>query len=95
MTPIATLVNATATGDVITGPGTPTNIVNGLPSACLGDLVTGPVVVGAVTVSTAVTRIIKGRPAANLTAVVSGANPITGVPMVSALALCPNVNKLV
>lgn len=95
MTPIATLVNTTATGDVVTGPGAPTNIVNGLPCACLGDLVTGPVVTGAISVSTAVTHIIKGRPAANLTAVVSGVNPITGIPMVSALAACPSVNRIV
>ena len=38
-TPTATLVNATATGDVVTGPGMPTNLVNGLPVACMGDLV--------------------------------------------------------
>lgn len=95
MTPIATLVNATATGDVVTGPGSPTNIVNGLPCACIGDVVTGPVVTGAISVTTAVTRIVKGRPVANLTAVVSGVNPITGVPMASALAVCPSINRVV
>lgn len=95
MTPIATLANATATGDVVTGPGCPVNIVNGLPCACIGDLVAGPVVTGAITITTAVTYIIKGRPVANLTAVVTGANPITGIPMTSALTLCPSVNRIV
>lgn len=95
MTPIATLVNTTATGDIVTGPGAPTNIINGLPCACLGDAVVGPVVTGAITVTTAVTYIVKGRPVANLTSVVSGVNPITGVPMASALAICPSVNRVV
>lgn len=95
MTPIATLVNTTATGDVVTGPGAPTNIVNGLPCACIGDAVAGPAVTGAITVSTAVTYIVKGRPVANLTSVVSGVNPITGIPMASALAVCPSVNRVV
>ena len=35
-TPSATLVNLTATGDAVTGPGMPTNLVNGLPQACMG-----------------------------------------------------------
>lgn len=95
MTPVATLTNATATGDVVTGPGCPIRIVNGLPEACLGDLVTGPTVTGAISISTAVTRVVGCRPVANLTAMVSGVNPITGIPMVSALAVCPNVTRIV
>lgn len=95
MTPSATLANLTATGDAVTGPGAPTNLVNGLPCACLGDLVAGPVVTGAISISTAVTFLVKGRPAANLTSVVTGVNPITGIPMTSALAVCPNVNRIV
>ncbi|MGN0903453.1 MAG: hypothetical protein ACI4M9_09210 [Succinivibrio sp.] len=95
MTPSATLVNLTATGDVVTGPGMPTNLVNGLPQACLGDLVAGAVCVGAITFSTSVTYITKGRPVANLSALVSGVNPITGIPVATALAVCPNINKIV
>ncbi|MBO8416285.1 MAG: PAAR domain-containing protein [Proteobacteria bacterium] len=95
MTPAATLANLTATGDVVTGPGSPVNLVNGLPCACVGDLVSGPVVTGAITMTTAVNFLIKGRPAANLTAVVTGVNPMTGIPMTSALAVCPNVNRMV
>ena len=36
MTPAATLTNLTATGDVITAVGSPVNLVNGIPQACLG-----------------------------------------------------------
>lgn len=61
-TPSATLVNLTATGDVVTGPGMPTNLVNGLPQACMGDLVTGAVCTGSVTVTTAVNMLTKGSP---------------------------------
>ncbi len=95
MTPTATLANLTATGDVVTGPGVPLNLVNGLPVACMGDLVAGAVCVGAITVSTAVTHLTKGRPAANLGSVVTGVNPITGIPMATALAVCPHINKII
>ncbi len=95
MTPAATLANATATGDVITAPGCPLNLVNGLPEACMGDMVTGAVCVGAIGVTTAVNFLVKGRPAANITAVVTGANPMTGVPMTTVVAVAPNVNRIV
>lgn len=94
-TPTATLANATATGDVISGPGMPTNLCNGLPIACMGDLVAGPMCTGAITVTTAVNNLVKGRPTANLGSVVTGVNPITGVPVATALAVVPNVNKIV
>ncbi len=94
-TPSATLVNLTATGDVVTGPGMPTNLVNGLPQACMGDLVTGAVCTGAVTVTTAVNMLTKGRPCTNLGSVVTGVNPLTRIPVATALAVCPNINKLV
>ena len=58
-TPAATILNTTATGDAVTGPGCPLNLVNGLPVACMGDTVAGPVCTGAITVSTAVTRLVK------------------------------------
>ena len=35
--PVMTLANATATGDMIVGPGALTTMVKGLPVACLGD----------------------------------------------------------
>ena len=95
MTPAATLVNMTATGDVVTGPGMPLNLVNALPEACLGDLVAGPVCVGAITVTTAITHLVKGRPAACLTSMVAGVNPVTGIPVATALAVCPNINRIV
>ena len=88
-TPAATILNTTATGDAVTGPGCPLNLVNGLPVACMGDTVAGPVCTGAITVSTAVTRLVKGRPMANIV------NPVTGVPVATALAVCPNINRIV
>ncbi|MBQ9273616.1 MAG: PAAR domain-containing protein [Succinivibrio sp.] len=95
MTPGATLVNATATGDVVTGPGAPTNLINGIPTACMGDLVAGAMCTGAISVTTAVNFLVKGRPAANLGSLVNGVNPITGIPMATALAVVPHVNRLV
>ena len=61
-TPSATLVNLTATGDAVTGPGMPTNLVNGLPQACMGDLVAGPVCTGAITATTAVNVLVSWPP---------------------------------
>ena len=95
MTPAATLVNATATGDVVTGPGVPLNLVNALPEACMGDLVAGAACVGAITVTTAVTHLVKGRPAACLGSVVNGVNPVVGAPMVTAVVVVPNINRIV
>ena len=94
-TPIATIANATATGDVVVGPGGVTTIVKGLPVACLGDAVAGPMCTGVITATTAVNKICKGRPLANLGSVVTGVNPMTGVPVATALAVCPNVNVIV
>ncbi|MBQ3883630.1 MAG: hypothetical protein II731_01985 [Succinivibrio sp.] len=95
MTPAATLVNVTATGDVVTGPGMPLNLVNALPEACLGDLVAGPVCVGAISVTTAVNHLVKGRPAACLSSVVSGVNPVVGAPVATAVVVVPNINRIV
>lgn len=61
-TPAATILNTTATGDAVTGPGCPLNLVNGLPVACMGDTVAGPVCTGAITVSTAVYAPREGTP---------------------------------
>jgi|GEM_PF-485125 uncharacterized Zn-binding protein involved in type VI secretion len=94
-TPVATLLNTTATGDAVTGPGSPMNLVNGLPVACMGDTVAGAACTGAISVTTAVTRLVKGRPQANIGAAVAGVNPVTGVPVATALAVCPNINRIV
>ncbi len=95
MTPTATLANATATGDVVTAVGMPTRLCNGIPIACLGDMVTGPVCTGSLAMSTAVTRLMAGRPVANITTQVVGVNPITGIPVTSVIAVSPNVNRLI
>jgi uncharacterized Zn-binding protein involved in type VI secretion len=94
-TPIATIVNLTATGDVITGPGAPTILYKGLPAACMGDLVAGPLcVAGAITMTTAITNLHLGRPVANLGSLVAGVSPI-GIPMSTAVAVCININIIV
>ncbi|HEX2981256.1 MAG TPA: PAAR domain-containing protein [Anaerolineaceae bacterium] len=80
MFPAARLTDMTATGDVITGPGAPTVLIENLPAACIGDLVSGSVCVGAIAQGSA-TVLIAGRPAARVTSVVNGVNPITGVPV--------------
>ena len=95
MTPAATIANLTATGDVIVGPGGITTLIKGLPCACMGDLVTGPLcITGAITMSTAITRIVKGRPRANIGSLVTGVSVI-GIPVATAVMVCPNINRIV
>jgi uncharacterized Zn-binding protein involved in type VI secretion len=94
-TPLATITNLTATGDVITGPGGITMLAKGLPVACVGDAVAGALcVTGAITVSTAVNKIVKGRPLANIGSVVAGVSPL-GIPVTTTALVCPNVNIII
>ena len=86
-TPIATIASATATGDIVVGPGAPTRLEKGLPAACVGDAVAGAACTGVITGTTALTTIMSGRPAANLTAPVTGVNPATGVPVATAVGV--------
>jgi hypothetical protein len=94
-TPVATIANLTATGDVIIGPGGFTTMVKGLPCACMGDVVSGALcVAGVVTMTTALNKLAKGRPQACIGSLVSGITPI-GIPMATAVLVCPNVNVIV
>jgi uncharacterized Zn-binding protein involved in type VI secretion len=94
-TPIATIANLTATGDVIIGPGAITTMVKGLPVACMGDAVAGPLcVAGVIAMTTAINKLAKGRPIANLGSLVSGVSPL-GFPVSTAILVCPNVNEIV
>jgi len=94
-TPAATIANLTATADVIIGPGALTTMVKGLPCACLGDAVAGPLcVAGAITMTTAITTMAKGRPQANIGSVVAGVSVI-GIPVTTAVLVCPNLNVIV
>ncbi|MDR2096668.1 MAG: hypothetical protein LBP76_14290 [Treponema sp.] len=94
-TPVATIANLTATGDVIIGPGALTTMVKGLPVACMGDAVAGPMcVAGVITMTTAINKLAKGRPTANMGSIVMGITPI-GVPISTAVMICPNVNEIV
>jgi hypothetical protein len=94
-TPVATIANLTATGDVIIGPGGFTTMVKGLPCACMGDLVVGALcMVGVISMTTALNKLAKGRPQACIGSLVSGITPI-GIPMATAVLVCPNVNVIV
>lgn len=94
-TPVATIANLTATGDVILGPGAITTMVKGLPCACLGDPVVGPVcVTGVITMTTALNKLAKARPQACIGSLVAGVMPI-GIPVATAVLVCPNVNVIV
>jgi uncharacterized Zn-binding protein involved in type VI secretion len=89
--PAARLTDMTATGDVITGPGVPTVLIGGLPASVMGDMVTGGVCVGSITMGSP-TVLIGGRPAARVTSTVMGSNPASGVPVSTVIAKgAPNV----
>jgi uncharacterized Zn-binding protein involved in type VI secretion len=94
MTPIATIANLTATGDVIIGPGALTTMVKGLPVACMGDAVVGAMCIsGVITMTTAITTLSKGRPTANIGSMVMGVSML-GFPVSTAVLVCPNVNDI-
>jgi hypothetical protein len=79
-TPVATIANLTATGDVIIGPGGLTTMVKGLPCACMGDAVAGALCVsGVITMTTALNKLAKGRPQANIGSIVMGVSML-GIP---------------
>lgn len=92
MFPAGRVGDMTVTGDPITGPGVPTVLVGNMPASVIGDLVSGGVCVGAVTMGS-MTVLIGGRPATRLTSQVTGANPVTGVPVTTAVGppCCPTV----
>ena len=86
MFPAARLGDTTATGDAITGPGVPNVLIAGQPAAVVGDTVTGNACTGAITMGSN-TVLISGRPAARVTSQVSGANPYSGVPVTTVVAV--------
>jgi uncharacterized Zn-binding protein involved in type VI secretion len=92
MPPAARIGDLTVTGDPITGPGVPTVMISYMPASVLGDLVSGAVCVGAVTMGSP-TVLINYMPAARLTSQVTGVNAVTGVPMTTAVGppCCPTV----
>jgi uncharacterized Zn-binding protein involved in type VI secretion len=84
--PLSRVGDITATGDAITGPGVPTVLIGGQPASVVGDLVSGAACVGAVVMGD-VTLLLAGRPATRITSNVAGANPETGVPVSTVVAL--------
>ena len=92
--PVMTIANATATGDMIVGPGALTSMVKGRPIACLGDAVAGPACVsGVITASMSPNVLAKGRPVATIGAPVTGVSPI-GIPVATVCAVTPNMNDI-
>jgi hypothetical protein len=73
--PVAEIAKCQASGNPIVGPGSPTNIVGGMPVTLLGDAVAGPTCVGAIAQTTAINYIVKGRPRVVSTSLASGSNP--------------------
>lgn len=75
MFPAARITDLTATGDMILPPGVPNVLIGGLPAACVGNQVYGPVINYApgVITSGSFTVLIAGRPAARVTSTVTGA----------------------
>lgn len=78
--PAARVGDTTATGDVITGPGAATVLIENMPAAVMGDMVSGPACTGTITQGSP-TVLIMNRPAARMTSMVTGVNPATGVPV--------------
>jgi uncharacterized Zn-binding protein involved in type VI secretion len=85
MFPQARLTDITATGDIVTGPGIPTVLVEAMPAAVMADMVDGSVCVGSI-MEGSPTVLVMGLPAARVTSVVVGVNPETGVPVSTAIA---------
>lgn len=82
--PAARVGDMTVTGDPITGPGVFNVLISNQPASVIGDLVSGTVCVGAITMGST-TVLIGNRPAATVTSQVTGVNPITGVPVTTAV----------
>ena len=89
--PAARMGDTTVTGDAITGPGVPNVLIGGQPASVMGDMVSGGVCVGAISMGSP-TVLIGNRPAARVTSVVAGANPATGIPVSTTVGMgCPTV----
>ena len=82
--PAARLGDMTATGDAITGPGAATVLIENVPAACMGDMVSDAACTGTITVGRQAGTIM-GRTAARVTSTVVGVNPATGVPVTTAI----------
>jgi uncharacterized Zn-binding protein involved in type VI secretion len=84
--PAARVSDTTATGDTIAGPGVATVLIGGLPAAVVGDMVTGNACMGSITMGS-MRVLIGGRPSARVTSQVTGANPYSGVPVTTVVAM--------
>ncbi|NEQ20295.1 MAG: PAAR domain-containing protein, partial [Microcoleus sp. SIO2G3] len=95
--PAARVGDLTVTGDAVLPPGVPNVLIGGLPAACVGDKVYGPVINYApgIIATGGFTVLIGGRPAARVTSMVNGLSigPL-GVPVPVATTIAkgqPNV----
>ncbi len=94
-TPAATLASVSATGDIVSGPGWPTHLKMALPVSCMGDLVAGTVCTGAIAGTLHPTYLIGGRPVASIGCPITGVNPVTGIPVATAIGVSMAVTKIV
>lgn len=83
--PAACVGDITVTGDAILPPGVPTVLIANRPAAVVGDVVSGAACSGAIAMGS-MTVLIGGRPAARVTSQVTGVNPVSGVPVTTAIA---------
>lgn len=84
--PCSRLADQTATGDTITGPGSPTVLVGGKPVSNMGDAIAGPACTGAITMGSP-TVLATSRPVSRVTSTVTGVNPASGVPVATTVAV--------
>ncbi len=74
--PAATIGSLTATGDAVLPPCNPRVLAGGMPVACIGDMVLGPVInvpPGGVIITGNFKVLVGGRPIARITSSVVGA----------------------
>ncbi len=90
--PAATIGSMTATGDIVLPPCNPKVLAGGMPVACIGDMVLGPVInvpPGGVIITGNFKVFVGGRPIARVTSSVAGAaaTPFGPVPVGSVIVM--------
>ncbi len=84
--PIAVMTAATATGDTVVGPGSPTVLCGGKPVVTMGASVTGAACVGTAAMSPNPQVLVENKPVLHLTSQATGSNPATGAPVTTPIA---------
>ena len=69
-------------------------LLGGLSNKDVCREVVGAVCTGTISVSSSPNKIMLGRPVAVMTSVVTGVNPVTGIPVTTVCAVTPNINDI-